>query len=198
MSTTSRSSGLASTGNRALDDASDVVTFLAGQHERIKALFDAALEARGPLRAHFFHGLRRLLAVHEAAEAQIVHPAVRRCLADGDRIAQARLREERQARAILRQLEQLDLDSREFEDVFSGLRAMVLEHAVAEENEELGHLALALDPQRLARMRKAVRFAEAIAPTRPHRAVESVAASIMFGPLLAVIDRVRDALADKR
>jgi hypothetical protein len=46
-------------------------------------------------------------------------------------------------------------------------------------------------------MRKAVKFAESVAPTRPHPGVESAPANMLAGPFVAMVDRVRDALHTK-
>jgi hypothetical protein len=44
-----------------------------------------------------------------------------------------------------------------------------------------------------------VRAAEAAAPTRPHPAAgESAAANMIMGPPLALFDRIRDAVRDRR
>lgn len=53
----------------------DVVDFLVSQHQQIKAMFAETLAASGKAREKAFVELRRLLAVHETAEEEIVHPA---------------------------------------------------------------------------------------------------------------------------
>lgn len=57
-----------------LHNPADVVDFLTEQHQRIKALFNETLLAAGAERGEAFVRLRRLLAVHETAEEEIVHP----------------------------------------------------------------------------------------------------------------------------
>lgn len=137
-------------------------------------------------------------AVHEAAEEEIVHPAARRALPDGDAIVEARLEEEREAKTLLTELEKLDCDSIEFEEQFAICRATIIGHAEAEERDEFAKLGEKLDAGRLARMRKAAELAEAVAPTRPHPGVESAAANLLVGPFASMIDRSRDALSSKR
>jgi hypothetical protein len=46
-------------------------------------------------------------------------------------------------------------------------------------------------------MRKAVEFAEKVAPTRPHPGVESASGNVLAGPFAAMIDRTRDAFSGK-
>lgn len=43
-------------------------------------------------------------------------------------------------------------------------------------------------------MAKAVKAAEAMAPTRPHPGVESATANVALGPVAALMDRTKDAV----
>jgi hemerythrin superfamily protein len=175
----------------------DVVAFLVDQHQQIKDLFEQVSTSTGDERQEAFTTLRRLLAVHETAEEEIVHPRARQELADGDDVVDARLQEENEAKQKLATLESLDIDGSEFEKLFQELQADVLNHAAAEETQEFGRLAEELDDEQLARMRKAVELAEATAPTRPHPGVESAKANVLAGPFAAMLDRARDLLTGK-
>ena len=180
-----------------LESSEDVVTFLKRQHEQIKALFAAVLSSRGEARTQAFLTLRKMLAVHETAEEEIVHPAARRKLPNGEAIVDQRLQEERKAKTDLAELEKIDVQSPEFERKLEALRAEVVTHAEAEERTEFERLGLQLEPAQLTRMRKAVELAEAVAPTRPHPGVESAAANVIAGPFASMIDRARDAISRK-
>jgi hemerythrin superfamily protein len=175
----------------------DVVSFLKEQHEEIERLFGRVQSASGEAREKAFVSLRRLLAVHETAEEEIVHPAARRALPNGATVVQARLKEENEAKKVLAQLERLDVDSSEFQDSLNLLQRSVLAHARAEESEEFDELANALDQKQLERMRKAAEFAERMAPTRPHPGVESAAANLLAGPFASMLDRARDAFSGR-
>jgi hypothetical protein len=175
----------------------DVVRFLEEQHDQIEAAFEQVLAAIGEERKERFVALRRLLAVHETAEEEIVHPAARRALPDGDVIVDARLQEENEAKKVLAELEDLDVGSAEFERQFALLQSSVLLHARAEEQNEFEQLVGVLDTERLDKMRKAVSFAESVAPTRPHPGIESPVANMLAGPFASMLDRARDAIAGK-
>jgi hypothetical protein len=175
----------------------DVVKFLEEQHDQIESAFEQVLSSSGEQRRNLFVALRRLLAVHETAEEEIVHPAARRALPTGDVIVDARLQEENEAKKILAELEDVDVGSAEFERQIVLLQSSVLLHARAEEQNEFEQLAGLLDTERLEKMRKAVSFAESVAPTRPHPGVESAAANILAGPFAAMLDRARDAISGK-
>lgn len=177
--------------------SSDVIQFLKEQHEQVKRCFAGVLETRGEERKSAFTKLRRLLAVHETAEEEIVHPAARRALPDGEAVVSARLREENEAKKVLTDLEELDVDSSEFESKLRSLEQSVVAHAEAEEREEFDRLAGELEPERLERMRKAAEIAEAVAPTRPHAGVESSIANVLVGPFASIMDRTRDLLSGK-
>ncbi len=181
------------------DDQSptDVVEFLKSQHEQIKSLFAETLEHSGKEREKAFIELRRLLAVHETAEEEVVHPRAKRKIADGDKVVGKRLEEEHEAKTALGKLEELDLDGDEFTEELKKLRDAVLDHADHEEKEEFPQLAEELDEKELERLGRAAKLAESIAPTRPHAGVESRTANLFVGPFAAMRDRARDAILGK-
>ena len=173
----------------------DVVAFLKEQHNRIKELFAETLNATDKeKRQKAFFELRSLLAVHETAEEMVVHPRARRELEDGDKVVDARLQEENQAKKELQKIDSMDTGSQQFLDALTELQKAVLEHAEHEEAEEFNRMQNELDAGALKRMVGAVRAAEAIAPTRPHAGVESAMANLAAGPYASVLDRVRDAI----
>ncbi|MFZ5897006.1 MAG: hemerythrin domain-containing protein [Myxococcota bacterium] len=182
---------------RMISSGIDVVSFLKEQHEQIKMGFAEVRASSGAQRKNSFYALRRLLAVHETAEEEIVHPAARSTLANGENIVEMRLREENEAKKVLAELEELDVDSSTFASGIATLENAVIAHALSEELEEFEPLGSRLDQNRLERMRKAVSFAESIAPTRPHAGVESAAANMLVGPFAAMLDRARDAISGK-
>jgi hemerythrin superfamily protein len=174
----------------------DVVKFLKDQHNLIKDMFDEVLSASDPkAREKAFTDLRQLLAVHETAEEMVVHPRVRREVATGDEIVDARLQEEHEAKQKLSKLESMDVASKEFIDELTKFRDAVIDHAEHEENEEFNKLERKLDADDRERMAKAVLAAEAIAPTRPHPGVESAKANFVVGPFASMLDRARDAIS---
>lgn len=181
-----------------INGAEDVVTLLKAQHEQIKELFQRIADSTGEPREQAFTDLRRLLAVHETAEEEVVHPRARWRLTNGDALVNARLHEEQDAKEALSVLEKLDVDSDEFNRLIDQLRADVVAHAEAEEREEFSSLRDALDDKQLERMRRAVELAEKAAPTRPHPGVELAGQNVMVGPFAAMVDRARDLITGKR
>jgi hemerythrin superfamily protein len=183
--------------NYQIDSAEDVVSFLKAQHEEIKGRFQQVLGTTGEQRQAAFDDLRRLLAVHETAEEEVVHPRAKRAITDGESIVDARLSEENEAKKVLAALEELDVNSAEFDQRFAAFQLDVIAHAEAEEHQEFAQLRLELDDEQLRRMRNAVKLAEATAPTRPHPGVESATANMLAGPFASMLDRARDAITGK-
>lgn len=142
--------------------AGDVVGFLMNQHDLIKAKFDDVLDADdAAARRTALDELRQLLAAHENAEEAVIHPWVRREIAGGVTVVEARLSEERQAREKLAELEKMDVRSAQFHDALADFRDAVLMHAVREEDEEFARLQTEARPEDLENMATAVRAAEA-------------------------------------
>ncbi|MEU1125052.1 hemerythrin domain-containing protein [Streptomyces sp. NPDC005899] len=172
----------------------DVVALLMRQHGDIRNLFDEVEQSRGDARRDAFRRLVRLLAVHETAEEEVVHPFARRGLPGGEQVVEDRLAEERAAKETLAALEDMDTESPEFLPRLMALRTDVQQHARAEERYEFTHIRRSTDVTNLAAMAKAVKAAEAMAPTRPHPGVESGAANMALGPVSALMDRTKDTV----
>jgi hemerythrin superfamily protein len=175
----------------------DVVDLLLEQHNQIKSLFSRVTAAEGAQKRELFESLVRLLAVHESAEEQVVHPTARQTIASGDQIVDSRLHEEDEAKHALAKLYEMGVSHPRFDVEFDRLCGAVLDHAMHEEQDEFPYLRQNVDAEQLRRMAEAVRAAEAMAPTRPHPAAgKSAVANLLAGPPLAVFDRARDAVRD--
>jgi iron-sulfur cluster repair protein YtfE (RIC family) len=184
-------------GDAVADDehAEDVIDLLSRQHEEIRRLFADLEQAGEDDRESLFHELVRLLAVHETAEQEIVHPEIR-AMEGGEAVVEARVAEERRATELLSTMTDIGPKAEGFDTLLAQLRDDVLAHARHEESEEFPLLRQGRDRERLVSMAGAVRAAERIAPTRPHPKVESPAANFLLGPPLAIMDRARDAIRD--
>jgi hypothetical protein len=184
------------TADTALPHGADVdmVDLLLTQHARIEEQFLLVVGATGDARREAFDILVRLLAIHETAEEEIVHPLSRSIVDDGDALVDERLAEERQAKEMLAALVKSGPDGDGFDAALLLLRNAVLTHARYEERYEFPQLRAKVPAARLVSLASAVRAAEALAPTRPHPGAESALANLTLGPPLAIIDRARDLL----
>jgi hemerythrin superfamily protein len=172
----------------------DVIDVLIEQHNQIRDLFDEVENSLGDARKHAFERLVRLLAAHETAEEEIVHPMARRAIPGGTEMVDDRLREEREAKKKLARLEHMDPQSPAFLTALDELRVAVLTHARAEERYEFHRLRDELSDAQRRGMATAVKVAGAVAPTHPHPGVESATANLILGPVAAIADRVRDLI----
>ncbi|MGW4354157.1 hemerythrin domain-containing protein [Nocardia sp. NPDC004582] len=146
-----------------------------------------------------FTELVRLLAVHESAEEEVVHPIAKRARFGAEDIVDARLAEESHAKRALAKLYDLGVHHPNFQAELADFADAVADHAAHEEAEEFVLLRRQYSASQLRHMAGSVRAAEAVAPTRPHpHTGSSAAANLITGPPLAVFDRVRDAVRDWR
>jgi hemerythrin superfamily protein len=177
-----------------MTERTDVVELLKGQHTRIRELLDEVAAAKGDERRQSFHELVRLLAVHETAEEEVVHPFARKNIDGGELVVKDRVEEEEHAKRALYRLDDMDPDSPEFLDQFAALRQDVLAHAENEERYEFAHFNRVADRGRLETLARAVQAAEALAPTRPHPGTDTALKNVAVGPVAAVVDRTRDVV----
>ncbi|MFE4456452.1 hemerythrin domain-containing protein [Nocardia tengchongensis] len=175
----------------------DVIGLLVRQHEQMRVLFtDIAAAVDSVEREVTFFTLRRFLAVHEAAEAQIIHPRARIELDGGSAMVDARLREEHDAGVQLTQLESLDHGSAEFEEKLILLSGFLIAHNAREEEEEFPRLRDELEPRQLQAMRRAGELAATPAPAPARPTMASVGANLFPGPFADMLERARDLISE--
>jgi hemerythrin superfamily protein len=170
----------------------DAIDFLTSQHNTIENLFGAVTDSTGPERRTAFERLVHLLAVHETAEEQLVHPLARSAGQGGGDVVDRHLAEEREAKDTLQALERMGPDAPEFETMFRQFRGKVLAHASHEETDEFPRLRETVPAERLRALVPMLKAAEAVAPTHPHPGTESAAANYVAGPALSLFDRTKD------
>lgn len=176
-----------------------VTELLHEQHELIRALFDQVERTTGAEKVETFDNLRALLAVHETAEEELVHPAAKKMGGDAADAVQRRLQEESDAKRMLADLEKAGPGGGGFDELFATFRAAVLDHAEAEEAEVFPFLDGGMDADRLRMMADALLEAERMAPTHPHpHGPESATGNMLVGPFVSMVDRVRDAIKNRR
>ena len=178
------------------EHSNDIVDVLLDQHGQIRGLIqeidraDTPEARRGP-----FEALVRLLAVHEAAEEQVLHPVARLRLRDGDRVADERIQEEEESKRVLQALEKMGPEHEDFQARFAELRELVLTHADNEERQEFPGVRDHYSAEDRRTLGQAFKAAELLSPTHPHpRDPNRPPANVMVGPMVAVADHVRDAL----
>jgi len=175
----------------------DLVDVLLQQHTQVRELLIAVAERQGAGRDTAFAALVRLLAVHEAAEEQVLHPIARVRLPDGDTIADARIQEEEESKRLLQELERMGTGHDDFDSRFARLRELVIQHASNEEHQEFPGVREHYDERERSLLGAALKAAEALAPTHPHpKDPNRPPANIVAGPMVALADRARDLLKE--
>lgn len=172
-----------------------IIQELRRDHEEVRRLFGRIENATGQQRQELFEQLVAELVRHEVAEEEILRPVSKRDA--GDAIAGARLKEESEAEALLKDMEKLDVNSSEFATKLKRLRTKVEAHAEAEESKEFPRVEAKESKERLQQMGAAYEVAKSLAPTHPHPSTPNTpAANLLVGPFAAVVDRARDAVRD--
>ncbi|GGS72646.1 hemerythrin [Nonomuraea spiralis] len=180
---------------RPLDVAEhDVIDVLMAQHGQIRDLFDEVEQAPPERLEEVFGRLTRLLAVHETAEEEIVHPYARMKVDGGQGVVSDRLAEENRAKRLLVEIDEAGVDHPDFWDKLAELRTAVTLHARSEERYEFAQLRGRTSVLERRAMAAAVRAAEAVAPLRPRPGVESATKNVLLGTPLALMDRAREII----
>jgi len=170
-----------------------LVDALIEDHNEVKQLFSTLETATGQHRLQLFGQLRENLVRHEVAEEEIVRPLTRKSVPGGDGIADARIAEEAEAERLLKELENTEVDTAEWNRLFGELRTAVLMHATHEEENEFPLLRTHVSPDDLEKYGTVFDKAKKLAPTHPHpNTPNTAAANVVLGPLAAITDRAKD------
>ncbi|WP_336207327.1 hemerythrin domain-containing protein [Nonomuraea sp. LPB2021202275-12-8] len=172
----------------------DVIELLQAQHGMIRDLFDEVEQAPAGRRGEAFTRLVRLLAVHETAEEEIVHPYARAKIDGGDEIVDDRLTEENQAKRLLQRMDQAGPDAPDFMPNLLVLRGVVEAHARNEERYEFAQLRARTSVAERRALAAGVKAAAALAPTHPHPGTESATRNLLMGTPVAMMDRAGDVI----
>ena len=169
----------------------DVIDAIQKDHERIRSLFGELVDA-GEQRPEVAEELVHLLVAHETAEQELIHPLTRKA---DESVVEELLVEEKSAEVALSELEDLEVDSPQFRAKLVSIRDAVLAHADHEETDEHPKLRREVDADQLDRMTGPYEAAKSIAPTHPHpTSPTSATGNLVLGPMVAIADRVRDAI----
>jgi hemerythrin superfamily protein len=182
-------------GNTANSTHNDIVKKLLADHQEVKAMF-ARIEKASPTQlGDMFWELTNELVRHEVAEEEIVYPEVRKVVPNGERLADARIKEQSQAEELLEKMEKEGADHEDFRADLQKLQKEVLAHAESEEQTVFAPLGEKLDAERRATLGERYEKAKAAAPTHPHpKAPDTPPGNMALGPIAALVDRFRDAM----
>ncbi len=134
------------------------------------------------------------LAVHAVIEEEILYPAMRDALPDGDGLVEEALQEHQEAKELLTRIDGKDPQSEDARNAFDELVSTIHHHVQEEEGELLPRLRGALGQERLREMGQALDKARKAAPTHPHpHAPNTPPGNVAAGAFATVVDKIRDA-----
>ncbi|HLI74271.1 MAG TPA: hemerythrin domain-containing protein [Acidimicrobiales bacterium] len=173
----------------------DIVELLLRDHAEAKAMLARFETAPAGQKTEAFWELTRTLVQHEVAEEEVLYPIFRKRVANGSKIAGARVAEQSRAEEMLDELERRGVDHAGFAAGFRQLHMAVLDHARLEEQTVFPALRSALQPEELGDLGRRYERAKAVAPTHPHpHAPDTPPGNLVLGPVASLVDRVRDTI----
>lgn len=173
----------------------DVIELLTTDHAEVEQMF-RQIESlpEGDPRNRLIDGVIRALSVHAAIEEQVVYPAMRKALPDGETLVQMAIDEHQHIKDTLAAIEHAaSTDKRD--PLLLQLMSNLRHHVDEEETELFPKLRASLGRDELDAMGSKLEAARKVAPTRPHpHAPNTPPGNIVAGAAAAAIDRARDAL----
>jgi hemerythrin superfamily protein len=138
------------------------------------------------------------LVRHSVAEEMFVYPAMRQHLADGDEAVEHDVREHQELESTMKTWEGLRADDPVFDTVLADLERILRDHVADEEDEQFPQLRAQIPRPELVELAERVELAKQVAPTRPHPlAPNNALFHLTVGPGVGLVDRLRDALANR-
>lgn len=181
-------------------DSNDLISVIIADHRAVEQVFieletgHATPEQRRDLADHVIAELVR----HSVAEEQYMYPMAREVLEDGDSIADHEIEEHAEAEQMMKDLEEVNAASAEFDQLMSKLISDIRHHVEDEEQDLLPKLQSACSDEQLQDLGQKVLQAKEIAPTRPHPgAPDTPPANRLLDPGAGLVDRMRDRLTGR-
>jgi hemerythrin-like domain-containing protein len=188
-------------------DTDDVVSVIGWAHNQVKYLQEQLETIPGVReggrveqqrqRASIVDMMRIRLSEHEAAEEQVLWPAIRKALPRGDEYADTALKQEAEGKDLLEQLDGLGGTEDDFDELVEKLVKALRRH-VAFEDRVLLELSESMSEDDRAKLGRKVRHVQSRATTRQHpNAPDTPPLNRVAGGLAAVADRTRDAVTHR-
>ncbi len=174
----------------------DAMTLLAAQHRTVEQAFSQFEELgtdESARRLSLARGIIRRLSVHAALEEQVFYPGVRLASPRLDEQIRGDLAEHQRVKELLARWETLRADHPEFDDVFSEVRGLILEHVADEEERLFPAVADEVPAVIVSQMALAMQALAFVSPTRPHpEAANQPPLNLLVGPLATAFDHLKD------
>jgi hemerythrin-like domain-containing protein len=180
----------------------DAITLLKEDHATVKDLFkkfETAGDNAHKTKRQIVDRIIEELAVHSAIEEQVFYPAVRSAVEEAEDEVLESLEEHHIVKWTLSELEGMDPEDERFDAKVSVLIESVRHHIDEEEGEMFPKVRKAVGRRDLQELGEQMKDAKVAAPTRPHpRAPDQPPGNLIAGPMAALLDAGKDALAKLR
>ena len=180
-------------------ETTDAIQMLVEDHQRVESIF-AELESgtfNPDVRHDLISQMVEELSVHAAVEEQVLYPAMREALPDGDELVEHAIEEHQEVKDKLAEIEKLD-EVPATSPVLRELIESVRHHVEEEEGEQFPKLRQAMSEEQLTKMGQAMDKAKKMAPTHPHpNAPNTPPGNVVAGAVAGVADRIKDAIKKK-
>jgi len=173
----------------------DAIELLTNDHAEVEQMF-RQIESlpEGDARNELVAGVVRELSVHAVIEEQVLYPAMRERLPDGDSLVEEAIEEHQRAKEALAAIERADTPA-ERDPLLVRLMGDVRHHVEEEETELFPKLRAAFGSEEIREMGSKLASAKKMAPTHPHpNAPNTPPGNVVGGVAAAVMDKARDAL----
>ena len=180
-------------------NSGDVIDILISDHRDVTALIGEIWTVQDPMiRRDLTDTAISELVRHAVAEEMYVYPAMRKHLPDGDKAVEHDIEEHKELEQAMKQLESVDVSSREFDTALRRLETLLADHVQDEETEQFPQLRAQIPQQELTELAGKVETAKKLAPTRPHPGAPNAKLfHKVVGPGVGFVDRLRDKLSGR-
>lgn len=173
----------------------NAIDLLTADHADVEQMFrQIETLPESDARSELVAGVIRELSVHAAIEEQVLYPAMRKALPDGDHLVQEAIEEHQQVKETLAAIERAD-SAAERDPHLVSLIGNVRHHVEEEETELFPKLRASITTAELQELGAELAAAKKLAPTHPHpKAPNTPPGNLVGGVAAAVLDKARDAL----
>src|SRR5439155_21330793 len=174
----------------------NALKLLKDDHRTVEGLFkkfEQAGERAHKTKRGIVDKIVAALSVDAAVEEQLLYPAARAAVPEGEHDVLEALEEHHVVKWTLSELDGMSPQSERFDAKVRVLMESVRHHVQEEEGELFPKLQKAMDKQALDDLGEAIERAKATAPTRPHpRSPDTPPANIIAGVAAGALDRARE------
>jgi hemerythrin superfamily protein len=177
----------------------DVIDILTSDHRDVTALIGNIWSVKDPMiRRDLTDTAISELIRHAVAEEMYVYPAMKKHLPDGEKAVEHDIQEHKELEQAMKQLEDVDVSSPEFDTALRRLETLLADHVQDEETEQFPELRRRIPQDELIELAGKVETAKKLAPTRPHPdAPNNELFHKLVGPGVGLVDRLRDKLSGR-